>query len=304
MKSFLLKQTTDGMNHLYLDDSDRKDFVWLCQAAKVEILQQKTLIALYHKQDTSYTKVLFGIAQDNVFQVTLPENSKITTFRENCVFEIDGQYYTMEFNHGTWEKRLLGKLCETFLSYPDNIRYNRIRWIYFLRDVETCVAIKELRRVELTHFVNGQIVVLGTYLSVQEYAEKIFALYPSGGYAIFNPDSLESLKGETYEALEALNGVFIWSNTHNKYFFHYNYKLFGKNTIYTTYQSNNSIQLFHINGEKRDLIAEGHWHWKEKNLIMCIEEMEYSLNIETKLVDFKNPRPTRKKCIKDFFRLK
>jgi len=52
------------------------------------------------------------------------------------------------------------------------------------------------------------------------------------------------------------------------------------------------------------LVAEGRWKWMKDASIMCIEGMKYSINYETDVVDFDNPKPTLWKRIKNFFKCK
>ena len=305
MKTFLLKRTVDGTCHLYLDDPNLEGFLKVTQAQEIEILRKEIEFfknfkyAVAYDED-AYHKTLFGIMDNEVFKVELPKASEIKFIDDICIFERSGQWSTMVYKHGFWHEQLLGDKHSAFLSCPENIKYKQLYWIYFTKTVDC--------GYELTHFIDRKPIIFGPYAEIHHNGNaKIVALHKDGYYDVFNPNSLEPLKGETNDAFEALKGVFVWNDARKKWSFHEDCRLFGKNAVFQALGDNygEKIKLFRIDDGEIKLVDTGRWHWGQgKNFGLCIEGVYYLHDPHTGLVDLDNPKLTLKKRIKDFFKKK
>ena len=300
MSTFILKQTRDGIHHLYLDNPDKEGFIKIGQAPRAKFIREYTHVILY--DGISKNKTLYGIMREEVFQVTLPENSQISfinDYYQNCIFEQNGQWYTMQFDRGSWQKVMLGDMHEVNISTSDVIQYRLSSnyWQYFLLKKDT--------NIEIRHFVGNKLVFIGTYLEIIETrCAKLIAFKTAGEFDIIIPASIAPLQGKNRDIFEALDGVFVWFEPEKRWIFHQNCTSLGKNAVFRTFVRGcgNYIQLYKIDGKSIRLIAEGRWKWMEGISVICIEGIKYIIDCETNLVDFDNPQPTFRKKILNFFK--
>ena len=299
MNTFILKQTRDGIHHLYLDNPDKEGFIKVGQAPRAKFIREHTHVILY--DGISKNKTLYGIMHEEVFQVTLPENSQISfinDYYQNCIFEQNGQWYTMQFDRGSWQKLMLGDMYIVNVSTYDVIQYrlDAIYWQYFLLKKDT--------NIEIRHFVENKLVFIGTYLEIIETrCAKLIAFKTAGEFDVITPVSKTPLQGKEGDMFEALDGVFVWFEPEKKWIFHLGCTSWGKNAVFRT-SGNKYVKLYKIEGKFIRFIAEGRWKWMEGISVMCIEGIKYAIDSETHLVDFDNPKPTFRKKILNFFKRK
>ena len=299
MSKFLLRQTRDGMQHLYFDDPNNEGFIKVSKAKNAKFLNEHSTQNVILSNNKG-SKTLFSIVGNKFFEVTLPESSKIKVIGGVCIYERENVYYTKEFNKGAWVEKTLGTLNEVFLSSPDNIKYKTCYWVYFTKNMPN--------GIELSYFVDGKYFIWGVYEAIKEnYNGLVFALKNNNCYEIFTPISIAPLNGTEDEAvIEALGGVFLWNKVTQNWVFHEKCRTFGKNAVYRILgEYGKHIELYRINEEKLELVASGRWKWlAKKSLAVCIEEIVYSLDKAKDEVDFLTPKPTFKKRVKDFLKLK
>lgn len=301
MSVFILKHTRDGVC-LYLDNLDMDEFVKVAEAKKADVRREGTHVFL--SDGVTENRTLYGIIHGEVFQVTLHKSSQVMFLNDHfrvCIFERDGQWCTMQLKQGSWEERVLGERHVIFLSYSDLRRaYSgaTLDWNYFLR--------KKDDLIELSYFVKDKLVVLGSYLEVEEHGSRLIAIKKNGDYDVFLPYAESPLQGKDGERFRALGGVFIWFEPKKKWIFHESCVAWGKNAVFHTSGGGygKHVELYRVEGEFIRLVAEGRWKWMKNASIMCIEGMKYSINYETDVVDFDNPKPTLWKKIKNFFKCK
>ena len=310
MSKLILKSTADGACHLYFDNPNVEGFQKLGQGEHFKEHRKEQFISLFNDD----ARTLYGIMHDEVFQVRLPFDAKVEFVDNVCIFEkeIKWQFIdentrhrkqlwsTIKFDRGAWDVLLLGEKSEKFLSGPDSIQYGKIIWTYFRKKVDGYI--------ELSHFIDGQLVTLGRYSKVWDTrsSRKIIAVRPDGNYDIFEPNSTAPLKGRKGEAFESQEDVFMWSENEQKWIFFENSYLGARNALIKKPNGpcDAYMELYRIEDETLSLVAKGTGRWRAKHnkSELCINEIIYTRDYDTKLVDFDNPRPTLKKLIKDFFK--
>ena len=205
----------------------------------------------------------------------------------------------MAYVQDRWVEQILGKRCDLFIPYYLVSKYHQIYWSYFL--------IKVGDEVVLSHLVNNQRVVVGTYKDVEDNAsEKVIALRLDGYYDIFEPN-IELVIGKEGDVFETSKGVFVWIDEKKKWVFHPNCRLWGKNAVYRCFQGANDekIGLYRIDGEQLSLEAMAHkWSWMFSPEGLNLNGMIYLIDETTGMVNFENPKFTFMKKVKNFFKLK
>ncbi|MBQ8750692.1 MAG: hypothetical protein IJZ30_03550 [Alphaproteobacteria bacterium] len=300
MSSFILKRTNDGYFHLYLDEPSNEGFLKVAKAKKAKLVRERNYSHVIIFDENSYTKTLFGIIDDKVYQVKLPNDAEFSFIDNVCTFKKDNLWYTMKFCNGKFEEYLLGEKFDTFLPTPQNIKYRTIRWIFFLRKKET--------HTELCHFVNGTLIELGSYSNItHNNREILYCTNDNHLYNIFNPNSTSPQKGTLGVAIEehsSLDGIYLPTKALDKWTFYPKYRLLGKNCAYLieTYGNQKVIKLFSINGEKLELFKTSRdFEFDAEPFSLRIDEMKYFFDAKTRMMDLKNPKPTFKRKLKNFF---
>lgn len=307
MKSFLWKCTTDGKCHLYVNDSTKAGFQKIGQAEKIRIIKDPSHVILYSETKKSMT--LFGISNDEVFKVKLPNNSSVEYINDNCIFERDNLWYTMVHCNNAWHETLLGVRKEILLTQGAILKYNRMKWVYFLKDLGDY-------GFQLGYFINGTFFPVGLYSKYFEMAGgKIAALSEDKYFDIYIPSSCHPIQGLSDmceprdNVFTALGGIFLWSEAKRKWAFHSNCSFWEKNAVLRIIgKYGERIELYRIDGDEIFLVDAGPWKWMQttitaKKLELCIEGKIYSPDKDG-MIDFDNPRPTLKKRIKDLFKRK
>ena len=163
MSKLLLKQTTDGIYHLYFDNPDIDGFVKIGQAQDANFYDMHHTHAVLSDKCSNF-KTLFGIIHNEVFEVRLPKEAKIEFWNNVCIFERNDQWCTMVFDRGLWTEHILGQMHEILLSLPEQIKYKQSGyWKYFLKYSNN--------GFQLSHLVEKKLIVLGTYSEVKETDE-------------------------------------------------------------------------------------------------------------------------------------
>ena len=190
MKKFILKRTTDGLHHLYLDDPNETVFLKINTAQNAELLNENKFAVL--SDEGSFKKALYGIIGNEYFHIVIPQEVKIKFIDNICIFEQNGLWHTMKFNRGSWYVQTLGEMHTEGLNGSEILKYNKIIWKYFLKHSDGSVII--------SHIVNGKIVVLGPYSKIQDCSpSKIIATNADGNMHVFAPDSIRPLVGKDEE---------------------------------------------------------------------------------------------------------
>ena len=133
MSKFVLKKTNDGYVHLYLDDPSTEGFLKITKAKKAQLARKHDNNHIVIFDETSDTKTLFGIIEDETYQITLKKDAEISFIDNVCTFKLDNLWYTMMFCDGKFKEYLLGEKFSIFLPTPQSIQYRTIYWTYFLR---------------------------------------------------------------------------------------------------------------------------------------------------------------------------
>lgn len=297
MKKFLLKSPAEGLIILYLDDSDVEGFKEIARATEAVQLYSSSHVLLYNENGVT----LHGIQDNEVFQVNLQKNDPIDFIGGICIFQKNNQWYTPVFKDGCWQEYLLGKKCEIeHFTTANMIVYSRASWEYFVKNTD--------KGIELCHILKDKPVVLGTsYVLIKETNRpRIAALDKNGYYDIFTPNSYKPREGEQDETFSALNGVFVWCQAKQQWFFHENCQTFGKNAIIKIMgdKYGEKIELFKLNEESITLVESGPWKWitDRRHLILRVNDNTYTLDPTTQRVNLDNPKPTIKKRIRNFFK--
>lgn len=301
MSKFVLKKTNDGYVHLYLDDPSTEGFLKITKAKKAQLAREhdnKHVVIFDEKSDT---KTLFGIIEDEFYQITLKKDAEISFIDNVCTFMQNNLWYTMMLCDGKFEEYLLGKKFSIFLPTPQSIQYRTIYWTYFLRKKETLT--------ELCHFVNGNLIELGSYGYIRHNDHgRLYCTTDTILFDIFNPKSIAPEKGTLGIALEEIyniqDGIYLPTKALDKWTFHSGYRLLGKNCAYLieTYGNQKVIKLFSINGEKLELVKTSRdFKFEAEPFILRIDDLEYCFDEQTRLIDLKNPKPTFKRKLKNIF---
>lgn len=297
MSKFVLRTTTDGMKHLYLDDPDREGFLKLAQNKKAKLFKYDKCAIL--SDGEGYVKTLFGFVNNKVFHVELPDDAKIDFINYTCIFERKSEWCSINFLSDSWNEVVLGKRHDLFLPCQYVMKYNCIDWIYFLR--------KEGQKVILSHIVDEVAVVLGAYLDVRKTRFCLMAQRDDEGYDMFVPKSVEPVKGNQNEIFDVTNGIYIWSDERNAWVFHQDCRRYASNAIYRIINDDDyrKIEVYRVDNKEISLMLEAtKWSWNNNPCGICINDMIYIFDVETGILDFENPKPTFKKKIKNFFKLK
>lgn len=301
MSSFILKRTTDGMYHLYFDTPSKEGFTKVAKAQKANFIKERNhkYVVLYDINAT--TKTLYGAKDDEFFQTTLAIDAKVQIIDYDiCIFERNSLWYTKLFNQNVWEETLLGKMNKVFLSCPLNIQYKTIDWMYFLKEGKD--------GIEVLHFVKEKLITFGKYITVKtNNNEKVFGLHETGLIDVITPNATSPLKGSPntpFEDVFDVKGVYMPYLNEDKWRFHPNYQLLGKNAAYkiTTINDEKIIELNRIIcGEFKLFKVSSNFYFDAEPFCLVIDEMIYSYDTSAQLLNFDTPLPTLKKRIKNFF---
>jgi hypothetical protein len=297
MSRFVLKNTTDGTCHLYFDNPSIEGFLKVSQATNAKFLRENNENYVVMSNAGETTKILFGIIDDRVFQVTLPEHSKFFFVDNQCIYERYGVWYSMVHEQDSFEEKKLGIAHEEFLSCPQNIQYRKLRWVYFLKEDQNLVNI--------CHFIDGKIVNLGSYVSVKTDGNaKILALHSDGHYDVFTPNSTEPYLGDPNEVFEAIKGVFIWCSEQKKWRFEENCRLYADNALFriVPYEDGDMLKLYRITENSTELFkASVNYQFRNNPCSLCIDDTIYMHDVDKCLLDFDNPQLTFRRKLKNFF---
>lgn len=298
MSKFVLKSTNDGISHLYFDDPSQEGFLKVGQANQAKFVRECSPQHVVLSNDNETTKTLFVVIDDKFFQATMPKNSKIVFVDYVCIYERNEQFYTTVLKQGVFEEVLLGKKHFQSLSFPSNLEYGRLDWIYFVKEVGN--------EVELSHFVDGKLIKLGRYASIKtNNNDKVFGICADGLIEVFNPKSTKPEKGEPFESYCDGKGMFVPSTLSDKWIFLSDYRLLGKNAAYKLEKVSGAkvISLYRITGHKLDLIkVSQNFQFKSNPYRLLIDDLYYKIDLNDNLVDLDNPVPTFKKKITDYFK--
>ena len=297
MSKFIHTQTNDGVYHVYLDDPSKEGFTKVAQAKNISCIKEHNSKFILLFNDDGLTKTLFGIIENEIFQVTIPKNSKVSIFNSICIYEKDGIWYTMLLKKDVFEEVLLGEKHEVFLGCPKNIKYKTLYWCFFTKKAD--------QYLEMHSIVEEKVVNLGKYLSIENnYNGEIFAKLPNGFYDIFTPKTVEPKQGNINETFDTLDHLFVWNDQH-KHWVAYKGKLFCPNAVYEvqTCDDNRKILLYELEDGNLRLVKEScDYQFIARPLGIVIDNQIYSQDVESGLIDFDNPKPTLKKRILDFFK--
>lgn len=300
MSRLLLKTTTDGVKHLYFDDPDNERFIKLAQADNAELIYFDRYAILANTGVKS--KILYGYEGNEVFQADLPLNAKIEIIDGICLYERWGSWYTTKYSDGKFREQRLGTRYDRCFSTSEIIKYNANHYKYSLLFLNKSCGV-----IMVHQFVKNKLDYLGAYRSVEHFGSTIIVSDAKGYFDIFRPNSAIAENGENIKVCGVGGNVFVWIDEKNKWICHENCTIFGQNAIYRislNNQGNKKIELWRIDGEKLLLEKEGYnWKWKDNSdkIVLTIDDNGYIMDLETRIVDFDNPRVSLKKKIKNFF---
>ena len=287
MSKFVLKTTTDGIRHLYLDDPDKDGFEKLSQSEKAKLFNLDRCAVLY--ENRGGVKQLFGIIDNKVFHIEIPFDARIDFIGSVYLFEKNGEWNTIKFSSDKWREQALGHKEYMYMSSQYIIKYNHACWVYFLKKCGSGVM--------LSHVVNDRVVVLGTYRSVSQDHDKLIAERDDKYYDIYKPCSVTPIKGSKNEFFDTKNGLYIWNSSKEAWMFLSGYESIGKNAVYRTSVwtsfdglSGERIELYRICDGELYLVLEGKkWSEALKPLGLQIDDMVYLVDAQTGCIDFENP---------------
>lgn len=307
MKNLFFKMTPDGVFHLWLDDSTKDGFQKLAKSKRIKVIKDRSYVVMFDNETSE--KRLFGILNDELFEVKLPDDSEVEYTDNVCIFSRGAVWYTIINVDGVWTEQLLGKKKEIDLVWTAMAKYNRSEWTYFLKE-------QEGNLIELGYFMDGVFFSVGTFSNVFGIKNGIIAAHLEDGFFNFyNPSSvlpITNIEGDTFvfegDVIEALDGVFLWSKSVCMWKFYSNCALFGNNAVVRIIgEYGKNIELYRIEGDRISLVDSGAWKWISSKffdnyLHLCIEGKIY--HNKGGNIDFEYPTTTLKKWIKDFFKRK
>lgn len=305
MKNLFFKMTPDGVFHLWLDDSTKDGFQKLAKSKRIKVIKDRSYVVMFDNETSE--KRLFGILNDELFEVKLPDDSEVEYTDNVCIFSRGAIWYTIINVDGIWTEQLLGRKKEIDLVWTAMVKYNRSEWTYFLKEQEDNL-------VELGYFIDRVFFSVGTFRNVFGIKNGVIAAQNLNEYYEFYiPTSIEPLeyKGETTHVIygfEMLEGVFLRSDKGIGWKFHPKCSIYGKNAIIRIIgEYGKNIELYRIEGDRISLVDSGAWKWISSKffdnyLHLCIEGKIY--HNKGGNIDFEYPTTTLKKWIKDFFKRK
>ena len=303
MSKFVLRRTADRNYHLYFDAPCNKDFVKLGKATNAQFLRENISTHVVLSNKDLPTKTLYGIVEDQVFQVELPTSSEIRLIDDVCVYERNSLWYAMMLKDEEFEEVLLGERHFHSLAFPSNFKYNRAYWHYFILKVKN--------EFELRYFIDGKLTIIGKYMAIRSNEnEHIFGIRHNGLIDVFTPyakSPLKSTENQGFESYFGGIGLFLPYKNVDKWVFHEGFRLLGTNAAYkiSKLDEQQIIELYRIRGHELDLVkVSRNFVFKTDPSCLQIDDMCYMFDLDEKLIDLDNPVPTFKKRVLNFFKLK
>ena len=305
MKSFVIKQTDDGLCHLYSYDSARGKFAKIKTAAVVELVTDPTdVLRLYYydreegfkkyadadervKDPThalvwnrnALVKSLFTIEHDEIFETFLSREAKVAFVEGVCIYERDNLWYV---NNNTKKEILLGEKHSMYLSGSEIDNTGKLRWDYFL-----C---KKGSLTEIKYFNKGEVVKIGPYLGVdvRDDLASIFCKTQDGFYDIYRLTSNGLIKQKNKEIIWLKEGCYIWFEGKQEWSFYEDFRLWCDNVIYRCY-GNELKDLCEVGKDSIRIVAKDGWLFGKD--FIGLNGIRYYMDMKTRTVDFNNPQP-------------
>lgn len=277
MKKFLIKKTNDGLKHLYLDDSSKEGFTKIKTADNAEVFGNLQNVVLSNKG--AFAKSLFFVKDDEVVEVFLPRDAKIDVVDDNCIYELDGLWYVKNVDQ---TEVLLGKRYEVYFGVPEVFKVSKLVWTYFLDEHDSVV--------DLCYLTDKNVVKIGPYCKVEVHSGlgSFICKRYDGFYDIYRVRENGLIKQENHEIVWLVEGVYVWSDDLQAWYFYEGFRLWCDNVIYHC-EGLEFATLYEVGKNSIRVVAKNGWKFCEGYI--RINGMRYYLDNKTGLVDFNKPIP-------------